>query len=69
MWAHAGGSLETQKSSGWQPKQKVLVALVAACFALPEAHANPVGPQVVNGQASVVANGSTLSITNTPGPC
>ena len=56
-----------RKNSRWQPRQKALVALVAACFALPEVHANPVGPQVVNGQASIVANGSTLSVTNTPG--
>ena len=55
------------KNSRWQARQKALVALVAACFALPEVHANPVGPQVVNGQASIVANGSTLSVTNTPG--
>ena len=65
--AHAGGCLEVIRKVGWQPKQKALVALVAACFAWPEVYANPVGPQVVNGQASVVANGTTLSITNTPG--
>ncbi|MSQ52839.1 MAG: filamentous hemagglutinin N-terminal domain-containing protein, partial [Betaproteobacteria bacterium] len=56
-----------RKNSLWQPRQKALVALVAACFALPEVHANPVGPQVVNGQASIAANGSTLSVMNTPG--
>ncbi len=31
------------------------------------AHGNPVGPQVVNGQASFATRGGQLSITNTPG--
>jgi len=51
----------------WQPRQKTLTVLMAACFAVPEVYGNPTGPQVVSGQASMVSQGSVLSITNTPG--
>ena len=51
----------------WQPRQKTLTVLMAACFAVPEVYGTPTGPQVVSGQASMVSQGSLLSITNTPG--
>jgi filamentous hemagglutinin family protein len=48
--------------------RRTLVALaVAACFASEVAHANPVGPVVVNGQATFAQAGSVLSVTNSPG--
>ncbi len=47
-------------------RRRALPLLIASCFA-GNLHANPVGPQVVNGQANFVTQGNTLSITNTPG--
>ena len=49
------------------PQRKLLAALVAACFAVPDAISNPVGPQVVHGQVGFSQQGATLSITNSPG--
>ncbi len=44
-----------------------LVSLaVASCFAAGTALANPVGPTVVHGSASVVQNGNLLQISNSP---
>ena len=37
------------------------------CFAGQLAYANPVGPVVVNGQATFATQGNLLSVTNTPG--
>ncbi|MGH8710813.1 MAG: filamentous hemagglutinin N-terminal domain-containing protein, partial [Burkholderiales bacterium] len=37
------------------------------CFAGQLAYANPVGPTVVNGQATFATQGNLLSVTNTPG--
>ncbi|RJF99222.1 filamentous hemagglutinin N-terminal domain-containing protein [Noviherbaspirillum saxi] len=48
-------------------RRRLLPLLVAGCFAPASIVANPVGPQVVNGQASFAAQGNVLSITNTPG--
>ena len=48
-------------------RRRLLPVLVAGCFGAGAAHANPVGPQVVNGQASFVNQGNTLSVTNSPG--
>jgi len=48
-------------------RRSLLPVLVAGCFGAGAAHANPVGPQVVNGQASFVNQGNTLSVTNSPG--
>ncbi|MDO8811695.1 MAG: caspase family protein [Gallionella sp.] len=45
---------------------KLAVIAIAACFS-PLALANPVGPTVVNGAATIVNNGNTLTVTNTPG--
>ncbi|WP_136418529.1 filamentous hemagglutinin N-terminal domain-containing protein, partial [Herbaspirillum sp. ST 5-3] len=47
-------------------RRRALPLLIAGCFA-GNILANPLGPQVVNGQASFVSQGNTLSITNTPG--
>src|ERR1700753_1062253 len=47
---------------------KVLAALVMACFARPDAvFANPVNGTVAAGSASFATQGSTLTVTNTPG--
>lgn len=46
-------------------RRKLLPVLIAGCFG--SALANPLGPQVVNGQASFSQQGNTLSVTNTPG--
>src|SRR5262245_54303502 len=46
--------------------RELLCALVLSLW-LPVAQANPVGPQVVNGQVSIAQQGNTLSITNSPG--
>src|SRR6186713_2838418 len=48
-------------------QRKLMVVAVAACFAGQSAYGNPVGPVVVNGQATFATQGKTLSITNTPG--
>lgn len=47
-------------------RRRMLPVLVAACFS-GNAVANPLGAQVVNGQASIAAQGNVLSVTNTPG--
>jgi len=45
-------------------QRKLLVATIAACFGT--AHANPVAPQVIAGQAAFSQQGNVFSITNTP---
>lgn len=50
-----------------QMRRKLLAVLVAGCFGPGAAHANPVGPQVVSGQAGFSTQGNTLTVTNTPG--
>ena len=47
--------------------RKLLPALIASCFACGPVYANPTSPTVVNGQVTIVNNGNTLTITNTPG--
>jgi len=51
--------------SNW--RRKLLPVVVASCFSGPAAWANPTGPVVVQGQASIAAQGNTLTVTNTPG--
>lgn len=46
---------------------RLLPVLLAGCFMLPGAMANPVGPQVVNGKVIFNKNGNLFTITNTPG--
>ncbi|HEY1152046.1 MAG TPA: filamentous hemagglutinin N-terminal domain-containing protein, partial [Pseudoduganella sp.] len=45
-------------------QRKLLVATITACFGT--AHANPVAPQVVAGQAAFSQQGNVFSITNAP---
>jgi filamentous hemagglutinin family protein len=45
--------------------RNALAVIVAACIAQP-VHANPVGPEVVNGSASFSSQGNVLSVTNSP---
>lgn len=47
-------------------RRRLLPMLVTACFA-GNVIANPMGPQVVNGQVGFSNQGNVLSITNTPG--
>jgi filamentous hemagglutinin family protein len=47
-------------------RRKALPVLVAGCFGS-AVLANPVGPQVVNGQVNFAQQGNVLSITNSPG--
>jgi filamentous hemagglutinin family protein len=47
-------------------RQRLLPLMVASCF-VPAVLANPLGPQVVNGNASFNSQGNILSVTNTPG--
>lgn len=48
-------------------RRRLLPALIAGCFVSGAALANPLGPQVVNGQATFSNQGNMLSVTNTPG--
>ncbi|HZW12007.1 MAG TPA: filamentous hemagglutinin N-terminal domain-containing protein [Noviherbaspirillum sp.] len=52
-------------------RRRLLPVLIAGCFAsgfvAPGAVANPMGAQVVNGQATFSNQGNVLSVTNTPG--
>ncbi|MES2259000.1 MAG: filamentous hemagglutinin N-terminal domain-containing protein [Pseudomonadota bacterium] len=45
-------------------RRKLIAVLVAACYT--STHANPLAPQVVNGQAIFQRQGNLYSITNTP---
>src|SRR5262245_47740782 len=47
-------------------KPKLISLAVASCFSTGAALANPTGPVVVNGQASIIQNGALLQITNSP---
>ncbi|HEY6280335.1 MAG TPA: filamentous hemagglutinin N-terminal domain-containing protein, partial [Burkholderiales bacterium] len=47
--------------------QRKFIIAAAMCFAGQLAYANPVGPVVVNGQATFATQGNQLSVTNTPG--
>lgn len=47
-------------------RRRLLPVLIAGCFC-GAATANPLGPQVVNGQVSFNNQGNVLSVTNTPG--
>jgi filamentous hemagglutinin family protein len=45
---------------------KLISVAVASCFVAGAAFANPTGPSVVNGNATIVQNGNLLQITNSP---
>jgi filamentous hemagglutinin family protein len=61
----ATGSTQTDSTDFWTRLKPILFA-VACCFAF-NAQANPIGGNVVNGQASFNTSGNTLTVTNTPG--
>ena len=50
-----------------QHRLKAVYAIVLLAFAVQTAQANPVGGNVVNGQANFSTTGNTLTVTNTPG--
>ncbi len=51
----------------WGLWRNALAIIVAACSSAQLAHANPVGPAVVNGSASLSTQGNLLTVTNSPG--
>ena len=51
---------------GFRVKPRFISVAVASCFLAGAAFANPTGPSVVNGNATIVRNGNLLQITNTP---
>ncbi len=56
-------------SSAWRNRElrlKPIFIALACCYSL-SAQANPIGAQVVNGQASFATTGNALTVTNTPG--
>ena len=53
------------RGTRWQ--HNVLAIAVASCFAGNVALANPTGPAVAQGQASIATQGNTLTVTNSPG--
>jgi filamentous hemagglutinin family protein len=55
-----------QRAHAPRLRLRILVQALAAVFAVPVL-ANPVGPVVVNGAASVSVVGGAMSITNSPG--
>ena len=57
--------MRKNKNSALQ--RKLVSVAVAACFAGRFAYANPVGPTVVSGKASISSYGNVLSVINTPG--
>ena len=48
-------------------RRKLVSVAVAACFAGRFAYANPVGPTVVSGKATITSQAGLLSVINTPG--
>jgi len=48
-------------------RRRILPVMIASCFGCGIAFANPVGPQVINGQVNFSNQGNLLSITNSPG--
>ena len=54
------------KIAAQQTRRTLISLAAAACFPV-LALANPSGPTVANGSASFASNGSTLSVTNSPG--
>lgn len=47
-------------------KRKLVCVAVASCFVITPVYANPIGAQVVSGQAGFDVQGNILNITNTP---
>ena len=56
----------TNSKASFRVKPKLISVAVASCFVAGAAFANPTGPRVVNGNATIVRNGNLLQITNTP---
>ncbi|RZI40692.1 filamentous hemagglutinin N-terminal domain-containing protein [Herbaspirillum sp. HC18] len=58
-------NIETAARGREKLRRRLLPVLIAGCFGT--AVANPLGPQVINGQAGFSTQGNVLSVTNTPG--
>ncbi len=54
-------------SKQMQFRLKPICAAMLLAFTIQHAQANPLGPSVINGQASFASAGNTLTVTNTPG--
>ncbi len=54
----------TKSKASFRLKPKLISVAVASCFVAGAAFANPTGPSVVNGNATIVQNGNLLQITN-----
>src|SRR5258706_12963780 len=52
--------------SGRLVRSKIFLAVAALFLGSAPVGANPVGGQVANGQATIVRQGNTLSVTNSP---
>jgi len=73
MFTQSESALSSNLKLGWSGKllPKLVPVLLAACFGSglvsSVAHANPVGPQIVNGKVIFNQDGKIFTITNTPG--
>ncbi len=59
--------MQTGMASSHHLHRKLLPLLIAGCFGAAPALANPVGPQVISGQAGFSNQGNVLTVTNSPG--
>ncbi|HEY5292505.1 MAG TPA: filamentous hemagglutinin N-terminal domain-containing protein, partial [Burkholderiales bacterium] len=55
------------KSTPFSARKRLIVVAISACFTTAPAWANPTGPQVVNGSASIAQTGNLLTVTNSNG--
>lgn len=60
-----GSAIETRSAA--QRRKKLRAACALAMLWPLAATANPMGPQVISGQAAFLNNGNALTVTNTPG--
>jgi len=56
----------TKSKASFRVDPKIISVAVASCFFAGAAFANPTGPSVVNGNATIVQTGNLLQITNSP---
>jgi len=56
----------SNSKASFRMNPKLFSIAVASCFVAGTAFANPTGPRVVSGNATIVQNGNLLQITNTP---
>ena len=59
--------MSKNNSSLLNSRKRIIAAAVAACFSSAPVWGNPIGPQVVNGTASISQAGKLLTVTNSNG--